>query len=94
MPFLDLKMVFDMVDHQIMLRKLRGVGMAESAVSWFMSHLSGRSQVTKVEGVSPDPLPVPCGVPQGSILGPRKFIVYVNDLPGCLNHSQNNTVCG
>ena len=79
--FLDLKKAFDVVDHQILLEKLKYLGFRESAVNWFGSYLKDRQQVTKLGGKLSNKNTVTHGVPQGSILGPLLFSLYVNDLP-------------
>ena len=63
-----------------MLGKLRAIGMTENSVKWFDSHLTGRSQVVDIDGVLSGPKEITCGVPQGSILGPLLFLIYVNDM--------------
>ena len=75
---LDLQKAFDTVDHRILLDKLDSMGV--SSVSWFCSYLEGRSQCVEVDGVRSTLEKVECGVPQGSILGPLLFLVYVNDM--------------
>ena len=74
------KKVFDMVNHKIMLGKLRAKGMTENSVKWFDSYLTGRSQVVDIDGVLSGPKKITCGIPQGSILGPLLFLIYVNDM--------------
>ena len=85
--FIDLKKAFDTIDHQILLRKLKIYGIDQRSLTWFHSYLTNRTQKCRINGQLSNSVPVACGVPQGSNLGPLLFLVYINDLPNCLNHT-------
>ena len=77
---IDCQKAFDIVDHDILLNKLKANGLNDLSKSWFSSYLKNRFQKIEVDGIFSDPMVVPCGVPQGSILEPLLFLIYVNDM--------------
>ena len=78
--YLDFSKAFDTVDHAILLSKLSHYGIRSKALNWFISYLSNRKQYVTYNGVSSPVNNITCGVPQGSILGPLLFLLYINDL--------------
>ena len=86
--YLDLKKAFDTVDHEILLSKLDHYGFRGHSNKLIRSYLTGRSQFTFVNGKKSKIHYIETGVPQGSVLGPLFFILYINDIIYCINRGK------
>ena len=80
MVLIDLRKAFDTVNHEILCSKLKSIGLNKNSVEWFSSYLGNRQQLVECNGTKSEFADITCGVPQGSILGPLLFSIYVNDM--------------
>ena len=85
--FINIRKAFDSIDHSILLKKLAYYGVSQVEFTWFQSYLANRQQQCQVNNSLSDKREIICGVPQGSILGPLLFFIYINDLPNCLTET-------
>ena len=86
--YLDFARAFDKVDHQILMKKLSNIGISGKLFDWLLNFLSDRCQTVVVDGVMSYLALVVSGVPQGTVLGPLLFLIYLNDISDCLQFSE------
>ncbi len=85
--FVDLSKAFDMVNHTLLIKKLKLLGVTGIENNWFKSYLENRTQCVSINGCISTPNVIRSGVPQGSILGPLLFLLFMNDMPGNIMNS-------
>ena len=85
--YFDLQKAFDTVPYKRLLGKMESYGINNLVLNWCKSFLMGRKQAVSVNGSLSQPAPVASGIPQGSVLGPLLFVIYINDLPDSVRNS-------
>merc|ERR1712224_325845 len=84
---IDLQKAFDTINYEILLDKMTFLNFSPSTIAWFRSYLTNRSFLVDVDSTLSEPAKLTCGVPQGSILGPLLFLIYINDMNKAINNS-------
>jgi hypothetical protein len=86
--YTDFSKAFDKVPHNILINKIKALGVNGPLLSWLESYLADRTQIVKINNFLSNEIPVPSGVPQGSHIGPLLFNVFINDIAPCIRSSE------
>ena len=84
--FINFKKAFDSINHKIFLNELAKLGFHDQTIKWFENYLRNRTQYTVVNEMKSSLLDIKCGAPQGSVLGPMLFLIFINDIKTAIKH--------